>query len=278
MRRKAAANQRQYRDGAGVGSGYDTIGIGSMNPGAGGGDDGAATYFAEAASWDADRNAQREHSVRTAWRVAAAAWVCALASGGALTVLMPLKRVEPYLIRVDSSTGIVDSVPVYDGAGTLDESVTRYFLSHYVSVCERFNASTAESDYVECGAFHTAQRNQIWYSLWKPQNPNSPLNVHRDGSEVRVQIEAVSFFTRSTGVQDLAQVRYSRLEKASPEAQEHATHWIATIHYGYAHPSSDPAVRRWNPLGFRIMEFASESEVPGESAARAAPEIRGGAP
>src|SRR5208282_6148179 len=153
--------------------------------------------------WDADRIAIHEQSVRTAWRVAAAAWICAMSSGVALILLVPLKRIEPYLIRVDSSTGVVDSVPIYDGTGALDESVTRYFLSHYVSVCERFNSSTAESDYEECGAFHTAQRNQIWYALWKPENPNSPLNLHRDGSELRVQIESVSFFRRGTGVQDL---------------------------------------------------------------------------
>ncbi|HXN10796.1 MAG TPA: VirB8/TrbF family protein, partial [Steroidobacteraceae bacterium] len=214
--------------------------------------DDAEAYFSEAASWDSDRLAQHQQSARTAWRVAAAGWICALASAGALLVLVPLKRVEPYLIRVDSSTGVVDSVPVYDGTGSLDQTVTRYFLSHYVSTCERFNASTAESDYQECGAFHTAQRNQVWYALWKPENPKSPLNLHRDGSEVRVQIESVSFFRRATGVEDLAQVRYSTLERASPGAEEHVTRWIATIHYGYSRPPADAAVRRWNPLGFRI--------------------------
>jgi type IV secretion system protein VirB8 len=276
VRGAAAADQQRYRTGAGGASGVDSARSGPMK--AGGHDDAASAYFLEAASWDADRNAQREHSVRIAWRVASAAWICALANGGALLFLMPLKQVEPYLIRVDSSTGVVDSVPVYDGTGTLDESITRYFLSHYVSVCERFNLSTAESDYEECGAFHTAQRNQVWYALWKPQNPNSPLNVHRDGSEVRVQIESVSFFKRATGVQDLAQVRYSKFERASPDAQARATHWIATVHYGYSSPSNDPAVRRWNPLGFRIVEFASEPEVPGESAAGVAPEPRGVGP
>jgi type IV secretion system protein VirB8 len=238
----------------------------------------AATYFAEATSWDADRTAQREQSVRTAWRVAAAACICSLASGAALLVLLPLKRVEPYLIRVDSSTGVVDSVPVYDGTGTLDESVTRYFLSHYVFVCERFNQSTAESDYEECGAFHTAQRNRIWYALWKPENPNSPLNVHRDGSEVRVRIESVSFFRRAAGMQDLAQVRYAKLERSSPEAQERATRWIATIHYTYSRPPTDPAVRRWNPLGFRIIEFGSELEAQGVPGVPVPSDPKGGTP
>ena len=77
---------------------------------------------------------------------------------------MPLKRVDPFVIRVDNTTGIVDVVPVYDGQRTPEEAVTRYFLTHYVTICERFNFATAESDYEECGAFHSAQRNQAWYA------------------------------------------------------------------------------------------------------------------
>ena len=53
-------------------------------------------------------------------------------------MLIPLKHVEPFLIRVDSGTGLVDVVPLYAGKAPMDESVTRYFLTHYVSICERF--------------------------------------------------------------------------------------------------------------------------------------------
>ncbi len=165
-------------------------------------------YFREAVSWDQDRREQAGRSARRAWQVAAGGWLCALAASGALLMLMPLKRVEPFVVRVDSSTGIVDVVPAYRGDAVLEQSVTRYFLSHYVSTCERFNFSTAESDYEECGAFHSVQRNQAWYALWNPNNPASPLNLHKDGSSVRVQVESVSFFARANGVTDLAQVRY----------------------------------------------------------------------
>jgi type IV secretion system protein VirB8 len=218
-------------------------------------------YFREAASWDQDRRAQAQRSTRRAWQVAAAAGLCAIASCAALAVLMPLKRVEPFVVRVDSSTGIVDVVPAYSGGAVLEQSVTRYFLSHYVSVCERFNFSTAESDYEECGAFHSAQRNQAWYALWSLNNPASPLNLHKDGSTVRVQVESVSFFERASGVTDLAQVRYLKAERHGAGAAEYVTHWIATIQYAYAQPSQDPRVRRWNPLGFKVTELTSEPEV-----------------
>jgi type IV secretion system protein VirB8 len=226
-----------------------------------------AEYFREAAGWDADRLQQVQRAARRAWQAAAAGWVCALALAVSLIVLMPLKRVDPFLVRVDSTTGIVDVVPVYPGKAGLEQSVTRYFLSHYLSVCERFNFSTAESDYEECGAFHSAQRNAAWYALWNPSNPASPLNVHKDGSSVRVQVEAVSFFERASGVTDLAQVRYLKAERQGSGADEHLSHWIATIQYAYGAPSRDPRVRRWNPLGFKVLELSTEPEAVFEPAA-----------
>jgi type IV secretion system protein VirB8 len=221
----------------------------------------ADKYFRDAVSWDADRGASLGRSARTAWKVAGAGWVCAVTSCAALLALLPLKKVEPFVIRVDNSTGIVDVVPVYAGHVRMEEAVTRYFLSHYVSVCERFNFSTAESDYEECGAFHTAQRNQAWYALWNPNNPRSPLNVHKDGSLVAVRVESVSFFKRASGLADLAQVRYVKAERQGNAAEERTTHWIATIQYAYAQPAQDARTRRWNPLGFKILEFTSEPEV-----------------
>jgi len=220
-----------------------------------------ASYFREALAWDTDRAAQTQRYLRGAWIVAAAGWSCAVLGALALLLLLPLKRVEPFVVRVDSSTGIVDVVPVYSGGAAPEQTVTRYFLTHYVSVCERFNFATAESDYEECGAFHGAQRNQAWYALWNPNNPASPLNVHKDGSTVRVQVESVSFFQRASGVTDLAQVRYLKAERAGTGAEERTSHWIATIQYAYTHPAADPRVRRWNPLGFKVVELTTEPEV-----------------
>jgi type IV secretion system protein VirB8 len=232
-------------------------------------DEALKTYFEEAASWDADRVRQGRRTVRLALGVAGAGWLAVLILCAALMLLRPLKRVEPFVVRVDNATGIVDVVPVYAGRSGVPEAVTRYLLTHYVTVCERFNFSTAESDYEECGAFHSAQRNQAWYALWNPTNPGSPLNVYKDGTTVRAQVTSVSFFKRASGVQDLAQVRYVKAKRSAGSAVEEATHWIATLQYAYADPSTDPKVRGWNPLGFKIVDFRPETEVLAEPTAPA---------
>jgi type IV secretion system protein VirB8 len=218
-------------------------------------------YFREAESWDADRVEQGLRNLKLTGWVAAAGWICAIACAAALVVLMPLKRVEPFVVRVDNATGIVDVVPPYDGRATPQEAVTRYFLTHYITTCERFNFATAESDYEECGAFHSPARNQIWYSQWTATNPASPLNVHKDGSTVRAQVTSVSFFTRANGIADLAQVRYLKASRQGAGSEEIFTHWVATIQYAYVEPAKDPKTRRWNPLGFKVVELKTEPEV-----------------
>jgi type IV secretion system protein VirB8 len=222
-------------------------------------------YLAEGASWDADRAAMQAKSARIAWRIAALASALLVLALLTLLLLMPLKHVEPFVIRVDNTTGVVDVVPVFAGREPMQETVTRYLLDHYITVCERFNFATAESDYEECGAFHSAARNQAWSAQWDRANPASPLNLYKDGTSVRAQVAAVSFFERGTGLQDLAQVRYTKAMRPLSGGQDQISHWIASVQYTYAEPSKDPRIRRWNPLGFKVLDLRAEPEIlPGE--------------
>jgi type IV secretion system protein VirB8 len=218
------------------------------------------TYLREASSWDADAVIAARLAARRAWAVAAVAIAIALVALIALTMLTPLKSVEPFLIRVDNTTGAVDPVPLFAGHENLPEVVSRYFLTHYVLTCERYNPASAEQDYSECGAFHNARRNQEWYAMWNRANPNSPLNQYRDGSTVSAQIQSISFLEAAVG-SGLAQVRFIRAVRHGSGSAELITHWIATIQFSYAEPPSDPRTRAWNPLGFRVLDYRTEPEV-----------------
>lgn len=231
-------------------------------------------YLTEASSWDADREAHRQQTLRTTRWAALAGWTCALGAIGAILVMSPLKRTEPFLIRVDSATGVVDTVPVFVGGEQMPEALTRHLLNLYVTTCERFNFATAESDYAQCGSFHTAARNQLWAAAWARSNPASPLNLYKDGTTVRAQVRSVSFFERAGGESDLAQVRYMKVRRAGGNGIDHVSYWVATIRYTYA--SGAEALKRrewteqerrervWNPLGFRILDFRPEPEVLGQ--------------
>ena len=96
-------------------------------------------------SWDIDRRHKP-----FAGRASPGAWRrCGLDVRGGrerrLALMMPLKTVEPYVIRVDNSTGIVDIVPMYAGHAEMGEAVARFLLTHYITVCEGFSYATARA-------------------------------------------------------------------------------------------------------------------------------------
>ena len=156
------------------------------------------------------------------------------------------------------------------GHAEIGETVARYLLTHYVTTCEGFSFATAERDYEECGAYHTVKRNQEWYAQWNQTNPTSPLNANKDGSVVRVQVTAVSFFRKQSGVSELAQVRYIKARRP-PGGTERLTHWIATIEYAWVTPSRDPKSRQFNPLGWRVTDFRTEPESLADADTTSAP-------
>jgi type IV secretion system protein VirB8 len=226
-------------------------------------------YLAEAASWDRDRARVAQASARRAWWLAGAAGMLATLAIGAVALLTPLKSVEPFVIRVDNATGIVDVVPVYTGTREASELVTRHLLNAYVSARERYVYATAESDYETVGAYQSAQLNQEWLAAWDRNNPQSPLVLFRDGTTVRVQVKAISFLKRANGISDLAQVRFIRFTRAAGAGLEQPSHWIATLQYAYGEPAKDQRQRLMNPLGFKILEYRREPEIVIETAGAA---------
>lgn len=230
----------------------------------------AAEYIEAGRGWDRDRRAVEQRMQKLAWGIAVVATVGCLLGVGAVVGLTPLKRVEPFVVRVDSSSGVVDVVPVYAGTATLPEAVTRALLTQYVQTRERFVAPLAEADYEQVGAYHTPVLNQAWAKAWDRNNPASPLNVHRDGSSTRVQIKAITFLTPASGASDLAQVRFYTAS-GTADGAESLAHWVATLRFAYGPPASDPKRRALNPLGFKVESYAKEPEVVAPPAAPVAP-------
>ena len=91
-----------------------------------------AEYFEAARGWDLNRAQAAERSAKRAWFIAAVATLLTVLALVAVAGLTPMKTVEPFVIRVDNSTGIVDVVPVLTGKADVPEAVTRYFVTQYV--------------------------------------------------------------------------------------------------------------------------------------------------
>jgi len=218
-------------------------------------------YYAEASAWDIDRQQLSQKSARVAWRVAGLATVLAVLSAITLLCILPLKKVEPFLIRVDNTTGVVDVVPTYAGHAGLPETVTRYLVTQYVTERERYVAALAESDYWAVGAFHSAPMNQAWAQLWIRSNADSPLNRYGQEATVMVQVQAISFLKKTVDGIDVLQVRFQTATQRSVGSTAELLHYVATLQTTFSAPSTDPRLRATNPLGFKVLEYRRESEL-----------------
>lgn len=219
------------------------------------------SYLSEAQSWELDRARQAERSAKSAWLVAATTSIIAVLAVAAVTGLTPLKQPVPVLIRVDSSSGIVDIVPTYEGTTDIGQLVTRNLLQNYVIARERYFYGTAEADYELVASQNSPPLNQAWAALWASDNPASPLNVYRDGTSIRTQIRSITFLKLESGKDRLAQVRFTRSMRVGGTGEEQVSHWVCTIDFTYVRPSKDDKTRSLNPLGFRVVEYRTEPEV-----------------
>jgi len=214
------------------------------------------TYFDEARSWNADRLRSAERSRRLAWMAAALATTAAVAGMVAVAALTPLKTVEPFVVRVDRSTGAVDVMTALSRQAplTYDEAVSKHFLAQYVRAREGWLAPAAEADFHQVSIMSTPAEQQRWADRQRPTSPDSPSAKLGAAGEAFVQIRAISFV--SDGV---ASVRFRRTVRISQQVED--SDWIATIAFIYARAPMSEADRLRNPLGFQVTSYRADPEV-----------------
>ena len=214
-------------------------------------------YLREARSWETSRVLENEKSRRLAWRVAVASGLTACAAVLAVAMMMPLKSVEPYVIRVDNSTGIVDVVAALtDGKTNYDEAINKYFTQWYVRYREGYSKELAEDYYYNVGIMSTTLEQQKYLQFFNPKNPLSPLNVYGAYAKVKIRIKSTSFINPT-----VALVRYTKEVERGLDKPE-VTHWAATITFRYTKAPMAERDRGINPLGFQVIEYRSDPDAP----------------
>jgi type IV secretion system protein VirB8 len=213
-------------------------------------------YFTEARRWDQDRLKTAVRSRRLAWAVATAASGLAAVAVGAVAALAPLKRVEPFVVRVDRATGAVEAMSAISGTDrlTYDEAVSKYFLGQYVRARETWLAQAAEANFRQVSIMSTPAEQQRWADAFRPANPASPQVALGRNGEAQVDIRAISFVNPQ-----VASVRFHKLVRQGTQATE--GDWIATIAFAYSKAPMAEADRLRNPLGFQALSYRADPEV-----------------
>lgn len=80
-----------------------------------------------------------EQSNKRAWLIAFVSVGVAILSIVAVLLLTPLKTVEPYVIRVDNTTGMVDILTILDEEQISSiEALDKHFVAQYIKAREGY--------------------------------------------------------------------------------------------------------------------------------------------
>ncbi|TCU32596.1 virB8 family protein [Rhizobium azibense] len=217
--------------------------------------DNLKSYFDKARRFDQDRLIQVERSARIAWFVAGCAGIVAAVSVFAIAGLTPLKTVEPFVVRVDNSTGIVDVVSALtSSAGSYDEAVTKYFAAKYVRAREGYVWSEAEENFRIAALLSTQPEQTRFATVYRGSNPQSPQNVYGRSATARIGIVSISLINAN-----VASVRYMRTITRAEDVR--TTHWVATLTFSYVNAPMSSTDRLVNPLGFAVSEYRADPEA-----------------
>lgn len=214
-------------------------------------------YLETARTWEYDRMRAAIQSRRVAWTVAACSCALAVVSVGAVAMLAPLKTVQPYVIRVDKSTGETEVITALKGPQprTYDDAVNRYFIAQYVRLREGWlNDAARENAYTVMLMSDQAEGGRYLAGV-ESNNKNAPSNIYGDTGYVSISIRTISFLSPT-----VAQIRYTRIitqGQNTPVAQN----WNAIMTFKYTTAPEHEKDRNINPLGFQVLNYRSDPEA-----------------
>jgi type IV secretion system protein VirB8 len=219
--------------------------------------DHALKAFAEAAAfWEANEVLRVRRSERRAWWFAAAGATCGLAGCIAVAMLVPLKTVEPFVVRVDGVHGSADIVSrLDDHTVAYDEALDRYFLARYVNYREEYSPTQAYANYEAVSLMSDPGVGAAYFAIVNPKHADSPSAVYKQDGRVEIAVSSIAFLPGH-----VAQVRFVRTQKLA-NGEPSKTPWIASISYRYVKAAFDAKSRLVNPVGFQVTDYRLDPET-----------------
>ena len=213
-------------------------------------------YLEESRGLERDYLDELVRSRRAAWRVAAGVGVLVVVALGTLVALLPLKRVEAFVMRVDNATGSVDMVTTLrDGQTTYGEAVDKYFLNKYVQNRESYDYETIQTAYDTTALLSSPDVQREYLALF--QGPNARDRVLSNQARILVKVRSITpGTTRNTAV-----VRFITVRKQSNGAPDAEESLVATIGFRYVAAAMHEQDRLVNPLGFQVTSYRVDPEV-----------------
>lgn len=217
-------------------------------------------YYTSALSWADERVTAERRMRKLAWIVAGVASAIALLLALALTLLTPLKTVEPYVITVDRHTGAVEiATTLARGKLTENEAVIQSELANYVRTRETFDATDLQVNYRRVQLLSAPSVRSAYVAQMAAGNPASPLRALSPGDTVAVKIKSVSLIAAGAAL-----VRFDAVRTLAGGRVAATTAYVSAVSYGFSGQALRIEDRFDNPLGFQVTRYRRDAEGVGQ--------------
>jgi len=199
---------------------------------------------------------------RNRWFLAAiVASLLAAVAMAAVAMLLPLEKLVPLAVTVDSRTGLVTSVEYGRSVGELTqkEAIQRSDVAKYVTARESYDPQDLATN---AKLVRVMSDGNVWrqYEEESSQyNDSSPMR--RYGSKMRRRIE-VSTVLPLPNSENTYQIRYVAIEE-SPGSQMLPAErpYVSTVRFRYSERALSNEDRILNPLNFRALTYRRDQEI-----------------
>ena len=162
--------------------------------------------------------------------------------------IMASKSLEPYVIEVESKTGIATIVNQLTAQNfTGDQIIRRYFLNQFVQAASGYDPKTYKMDVDKVRLFSTPDV----YNDFRNRINARELGIE---SRIEVRIKSVQFSDANT-----AQIRVLRLININDKVTTKDE--VITMNFFFTDLNLTMEERLINPLGFQVSKYAIADEV-----------------
>ncbi|EAJ8444959.1 type IV secretion system protein [Campylobacter jejuni] len=214
--------------------------------------------FNSAMDYEASFRYLIDKSNKRAWLIAFVSIFIAIISIVAVVLLTPLKTIEPYVIRVDNTTGMVDILTMLDEKEiSSNEALDKYFISQYVKAREGYYYELLNQDYLLIQLMSSekvANEYRAWY-----EGENARDQILKNSNEVNVQILSI-VLGNSNGVKT-STIRAKIITKNLNTRGLSESTKVITLSYDYILAKASEENRILNPLGFKVTNYRIDEEI-----------------
>ncbi len=214
--------------------------------------------YKEALDFESSLRYMVEQSNKRAYLFASFCGVLAILAIIAVMLLTPLKTTEPYLIRVNDTTGAVDIITILNTEQiSNNEALDKHFINSYVRAREGYFYDMLNRDYELVLALSSDRIGADYKDIYKGENARD--KVFKNNIQINVDVLSI-VLTESAGVKT-ATIRTNLAIKNINNRSVVNQYRIITLSYEYQHLALKENLRNINPLGFKVLTYRTDEDI-----------------